>query len=185
MQFTGYGMCLWIILLSLSVSEASGQIKTADSSILDKEPYFARHKVKPDDALFAQDLAVLKQYAKLDSTDRELLHASILSNMLIEEVDKGKPVSYRTVIDYLHAYKQTEAYKQFAASVKLYRQLEGTKVNPAHWEEDKILFVQLGFTENDLADFKEYMMTADHKDLTYKQAYVSYMTYLDSLGVGR
>lgn len=174
---------LLLFLLLLSVGKIGyAQLKTDYTVFLDRQPNFIIHDTLCTDSLFLQDVLVLKHLAQFDTIASELLKKPVLSTLMFEEVLKGKPATYRTLIDYLSGFMRTDTYKDFASGVLLYRQMEALPVNPAHWDTDKMLFIRLGFTESDLDDFKEYMVLPAHQKMTYKQVFMSYMKDMEALG---
>ena len=180
-----YRKVLTIIMITLFFSsnyDALGQQKMDCSLILDSEPYFAGHKVTFADSLFQRDITIIKQCGNLDSLDQELLKVPVLGSIMLGQVRKGKPATYRTIIDYIIDFKKTAEYQEFAAGVLLYRKLENKKADTTTWDQDKMLFVRMGFSESDLEDFKLFMAMPKQKDMTYKQLYISYMNDLEKLG---
>jgi len=161
---------------------AFGQQKVDCNLLLDSEPYFAGHKVAFADSLFQRDITIIKQCGNLDSLDRELLKVPVLGSIMLGEVRKGKPATYRTIINYISNFKKTPEYEEFATGVLLYRKLENKKADTTTWDEDKKLFVRMGFSESDLEDFKLFVVMPQHKDMTYKQLYIGYMNELEKLG---
>lgn len=178
MRKTSFFLCL---LLSIVMACGAYGQEVFGENVLDEEPYFARHNGKTEDMLFLRDIRILKRFGRFEGLDSAFLKAAILGNIMIEQVRLGKPATYRTVIDYVSNFRQTEAYQQFAEGITLFKKLQDKKVNPDNWDEDKALFVRLGFTEADLDDFRNYIGDPVHKDLTYKQAYAAYMKEIESL----
>ena len=161
-------------------NNAFGQ-STFKEGVLDEEPYFAMHNGRLNDSLFLRDLRILRHFGTFDGVDSSLLKAPVLANMMIEQVRAGKAASYRSLIQYIADFKKTEAYQQFTQGVQLLKKLQDKKVDPANWEEDKLLFVRMGFTESDLDDFKNYISSPEKSELTYKQAYTAYMKEIEAL----
>ncbi|PTS93074.1 hypothetical protein DBR11_25945 [Pedobacter sp. HMWF019] len=172
-------MVLGVVCLFIGYN-AFGQ-STFKESVLDEEPYFALHNGRLNDSLFLRDLCILRHFGKFDGVDSSLLKAPVLANMMIEQVRAGKAATYRTLIEYITDFKTTEAYRQFTEGVQLLKKLQDKKVNPANWEEDKLLFVRMGFTESDLDDFKNYISEPGKSEFTYKQAYAAYMKEIEAL----
>lgn len=172
------------ILLLTGISILSFGQSAADdcSKILDTEPYFVKHHVKPTDSLLLHDIAVLKHCGSFDQIDSELLKGPVLSAVMNAEMDKGRPATYRTIINYVIDFRKTEEYKEFKTGVLLYRSLENKTVNLKDWDSDQMLFVRMGFTASDLDDFKEYISAPEHQKMTYKQAYVAYINEIEALG---
>lgn len=166
---------------SQQTNDSAKRIKD-DEALLDQVPYFADHQVLATDSLFIHDIAVLKYFISFDSVEAELLKVPILKEILSVEVRKNKPDSYRTIVDYMKDFRRTIAYKDFVSGVLLFRELENKRVNPKNWDTDQALFVKLGFTESDLADFRVYIRQRKHRKLSYKAAYLQYMKEIDDLG---
>ncbi|WP_256006138.1 hypothetical protein [Pedobacter deserti] len=171
---------LFQILLLIFTTTGFAQVSYT-SAVLDQEPYFARYAAKPSDSLFQKDIQIIRGSVKLDSIDAEILKAPVLAALLVEQVRKGKPATYRTIIEFITLFKTTPAYQDFRTGVLLYKKLEAIKVNLDHWDDDKMLFVRLGWTENDLEDFKSFIEKQQPKQMTYKDAYVQYMKEIESL----
>lgn len=150
--------------------------------VLTQEPYFAKHRAKPSDSLFKRDVSILKYFGKFNGPDTGLLKAPVLGTILFDQVSAGKKATYQTIIDYLLRFKETDGYREFLNGFLLYKKLEDKKVSVADWENDKIFFVRMGFTEADLEDFKSYISMPTHQQMTYKEAYSAYMKELDELG---
>ncbi|WP_325559437.1 hypothetical protein [Pedobacter sp.] len=172
-------MVLGVVWLFIGYN-AFGQ-STFKESVLDEEPYFALHNGHLNDSLFLRDLRILRHFGTFDGVDSSLLKAPVLANMMIEQVRAGKPATYRTLVEYIIDFKKTEAYRQFTEGLQLLKRLQDKKVNPANWEEDKVLFVRMGFTESDLDDFKNYISEPAKSEFTYKQAYAAYMKEIEAL----
>jgi hypothetical protein len=156
-----------------------GQTNSDCSKVIDQEPYFVHHKVVLSDSLFQRDVRILKHCGNFDSVESELLKSSVLTALMNEQVNAGKPATYRTIIDFINTFKKTQEYEEFRDGVVLYRTLENKKVNLKDWESDQKLFIRMGFTQNDLDDFKEYIAIAPANGLTYKEAYLSYIKALE------
>lgn len=171
------------VLLFTGISVLSfGQTAIDCNQILDTEPYFVKHHGSPTDSLLLHDIAVLKHCGNFDPVDGELLKGPVLSAVMNGEIDKGKPATYRTIINYVSEFRKTEEYKEFKAGVLLYRTLENKTVNLKDWDNDQMLFVRMGFTASDLDDFKEYISVPAHQKMTYKEAYVAYINEIEALG---
>jgi hypothetical protein len=149
------------------------------NKVIDQEPYFVHHEFLPSDSLFIRDVSILKHCGNFDTVESELLKSSVLTTVMREQVNAGKPATYRTIIDFISTFKKTQEYQEFRDGVVLYRTLENKKVNLKDWENDQKLFIRMGFTQNDLDDFKEYIAVAPASGLTYKEAYLSYIKALE------
>lgn len=172
-----------LILVFIMMSTALFAQEITDcGALLDTEPYFVKHAVLPTDSMLLHDIQILKHCGNFDQVDSELLKGSVLNALMKNEVSEGKPATYRTIITFVSNFRKTKEYQEFKAGVLLYKELENKKVNPANWGRDRALFIKLGFTVSDLDDFKEYISTADHKDMTYKQAYLQYIKEIEALG---
>ncbi len=163
------------------ISVAYAQIPADCSKILDQHPYFADHQLLPADSLLLRDIEILKHCGNFDSIDSELLKGSVLSALMRDQVNAGKPATYRTIIDFVSDFRKTQEYREFRDGVLLYKSLENKKVSLKEWDTDQQLFIRMGFTVSDLDDFKEYMVDPSNTELTYKQVYIKYMKSLDEL----
>jgi len=156
-----------------------GQAKIDCNQVLDQEPYFARHQALSTDSLFIRDVEVLKHCGGYDAIDTLMLKRSVLWTILHTAMEEGKPATYRTMINFMQEFKATPHYRLFVASLHLYKNLGNTKVNPAEFDLAQPFFVQIGFTKNDIDDFKEFISDPVHHDLTYIAAYELYMKEFD------
>lgn len=151
--------------------------------VLDQQPYFVRHKSGEEDAMLKKDIEILKHCGNFDSIDSAFFKGPVLGALMLDQVRLGKPATYRTLIDMLTEFRKTASYKDFADGMLLYRKLKEKKVNPEEWEQDKALFVRMGFTVNDLDDFKSFMMQPENVELTYMAVLTRYMTEIEAMRV--
>lgn len=172
---------LVIVLAGISFS-LSAQLNEDCSKVLDTEPYFVKHKVLPTDSLLLHDIEILKHCGNFDDIETELLKGPVLGALLKNEVNEGKPATYRTVINFVDNFKKTGQYQEFKAGILLYRSLEHKKVSLKDWDADQLLFVRMGFAAGDLDDFKAYITLPAHQQMTYKEAYLAYMKEMEALG---
>ncbi|MBB5636487.1 hypothetical protein HDE68_002388 [Pedobacter cryoconitis] len=156
-----------------------GQNKIDCNQVLDQEPYFAKHQVVQTDSLFLRDIEILKHCGDYAEVDSMILKGSVLSAFLHTAMDEGKPATYRTMIDFMHEFKTTQDYRQFIESLQLYRNLENRKVNLAEWDLAQPFFVMMGFTQNDIDDFKQFIANPAYHNLTYIAVYNLYMKELN------
>ncbi|MGY0038825.1 hypothetical protein [Pedobacter sp. NJ-S-72] len=167
---------LSIFLFSGVNMAAFGQTKIDCNQVLDQEPYFAKHQALSTDSLFLRDVEVLKHCGGYGDIDSLMLKRSVLWTILHTAMDEGKPATYRTMINFMQEFKSTPHYRLFVASLHLYKNLGNTKVNPAEFDLAQPFFVQIGFTKNDIDDFKEFISNPVHHNLTYiAAAYELYM----------
>lgn len=162
-----------------------GQQSVDCAKVLDKEPYFVKHKTQEKDSLLLRDIGILKECGQLAPEDSVFLKGSMLGALMLDQVRLGKPATYRTLIDYFTAFKKTIAYKDFLVGLKMYQALSDKKVNLANWKEDQELFVRIGFTTNDLDDFRQFLSTQADIDLTYRAALTAYMRSMEALRVDK
>ncbi|AMQ01485.1 hypothetical protein AY601_4652 [Pedobacter cryoconitis] len=151
------------------------------AQVLDQEPYFSKHQTLQNDALFLRDLEILKHCGNYGSVDSLLLKGSVLSAFLRTAMDEGQPATYRTMIGFMDKFKGTQDYLQFVESLKLYKSLENRKVNLEEWDLAQPFFVKMGFTQNDIDDFKQFIAEPAHHELTYIAAYYLYMKELNEV----
>lgn len=170
---------LFILLLSGIKNTSFGQTKIDCNQVLDQEPYFSKHQALSTDSLFLRDIEILKHCGGYGELDTILLKRSVLWTILHTAVEEGKPATYRTMINFMQEFKSTPHYRLFVASLHLYKNLGNTKVNPAEFDVAQPFFVQIGFTKNDIDDFKEFISDPVHRDLTYIAAYELYMKEFD------
>lgn len=147
--------------------------------VLDQEPYFAKHQTLQNDSLFLRDLEILKHCGNYGNVDSLLLKGSVLSAFLRTAMDEGQPATYRTMIGFMDKFKATQDYVQFVESLKLYKSMENRKVNLEEWDLAQPFFVKMGFTQNDIDDFKQFIAEPAHHELTYIAAYYLYMKELN------
>ncbi len=81
----------------------------------------------------------------------------------------------------MDSFKKTQDYRQFMEALMLYKSLENKKVNLNEWDFAQPFFVKMGFTRNDIDDFKIFIADPLHKDLTYIGAYNLYMKELNEV----
>lgn len=153
--------------------------------ILDKEPYFVKHKSSGQDSMLKRDIAILKHCGSFEGIDTVFLKGQMLGSLMLDQVRIGKPATYRTLIDYFSAFKNTIAYQDFVKGLVLYNELAMKKVNLDNWEKDKELFVRMGFTAGDLDDFKEYLAGLAVENLTYKAALTRYMSEIEAMRIDK
>lgn len=153
--------------------------------VLDTEPYFVKHKTVEQDRMLKRDIEILKHCGNFDSIDNEFFKGPILGALMLDQVRLGKPATYRTLIEMLTVFRETESYKDFAKGMVLYRKLKKKKVNLNEWDIDKELFVRMGFTVNDLDDFKVFLADPEHSKLTYQEALTKYMSEIEAMSVDK
>lgn len=162
-----------------------GQTLPDCQKVLDQEPYFVKHKSNEKDSLLLRDIQILKHCGNLVAADSVFLKGSMLGALMLDQVRLGKPATYRTLIEYFTAFKNTIAYQDFVKGLKLYQALALKKVNPETWEADKELFVKIGFTVNDLADFQQFIKDPAQANMTYKEALSRYMSNMEAIRVDK
>lgn len=153
--------------------------------VLDTEPYFVKHKTAEQDVMLKRDIEILKHCGNFDSIDNEFFKGSILGALMLDQVRLGKPATYRTLIEMLTVFRETASYKDFAEGIVLYRNLKKKKVSLEEWETDKELFVRMGFTVNDLEDFKVFLSKPEHIKLTYGEALTQYMAEIEAMSIDK
>lgn len=171
----------FLILISfIASSVVFAQQNPDNEKLLSTQPNFLKARLKANDSLFVEDIAVLKKFVTLDSIDLEILKPQILYTIL-NESHVDTIVTYKKLVEAVQLFKQNIGYSEFRKGMLLYKQMAAIKVNPANWENDQLLFRKLGFTEADLEDFLLFISKPAHKDLNYKEAYLAYMKEIDSL----
>lgn len=162
-----------------------GQEELDCEKILDREPYFVRHKSGEKDLALKRDIEILKRCGNFDPVDSAFLKGAMLGTLMLQEVRAGKPATYRTIVNFFRDFRKTPEYKDFSYGLSMYRKLGGKKVNLKDWETDKELFVRMGFTVNDLEDFKNFIAQPEHSELTYMQAFSQYMSEIEAMRVDK
>jgi hypothetical protein len=176
-------LILFIYCLCTSATYAQNDIEC--EKVLDKEPYFVKHKSSEKDSLLQRDIAILKHCGAFESIDSVFFKGNMLGSLMLDQVRLGKPATYRTLIDYFAEFKKTIAYKDFIKGLVLYKEMAAKKVNLDNWETDKELFVRMGFTVGDLDDFKGFLTSVSSENLTYKVALTRYMSEIEAMRVDK
>lgn len=152
---------------------------------LDQEPYFVRHKSGEKDQALQRDIEVLKRCGNFSAVDSAFLKGNMLGMLMLQEVRAGKPATYRTLVDFFQNFRKTAEYKDFSYGLALYRKIGEKKVNLEDWPEDQELFVRMGFTVNDLEDFKAFVFRPEHAALNYLQVFSKYMNEIEGMRVDK
>lgn len=153
--------------------------------VLDQEPYFVKHKSDDQDKALKHDIEILKRCGNFDSVDSAFLKGSMLGVIMLQEVRAGKPATYRTIVDFFDNFRKTAEYRDFAYGLSLYRKIGQKKVRLEDWKSDQELFVRMGFTVNDLEDFKSFLEEPAQQGATYLQAFSKYMAELEGMRVDK
>lgn len=176
------GIFLALVFMSFS---GFAQEVTDCEKILDQEPYFVKHKSGEQDLALKRDIEILKRCGNFDPVDSAFLKGPMLGVLMLQEVRAGKPATYRTIVNFFSNFRKTAEYKDFSYGLSMYRKLGGKKVNLKDWEQDKELFVRMGFTVNDLEDFKTFIGRPEHSSLSYLQAFSQYMSEIEAMRVDK
>lgn len=166
-------------------TEVYAQDRIDCAGMLDQEPYFVRHKSGEKDLALKKDIEILKRCGNFNSVDSTLLKGPILGVLMLEQVNAGKPATYRTIIEFFKEFRDTPKYKDFAYGLELYKKIGQKKVSLDTWEKDQELFVRMGFTVNDLEDFKDFMQKPEHVGQTYLLVFSKYMSELEAMRVDK
>lgn len=188
MQFKYYMMPVKNLILAvccLFTSAIYAQESIDCEKVLDKEPYFVKHKTSEKDSLLKRDIAILKHCGTFESIDSVFFKGQMLGSLMLDQVRIGRPATYRTLIDYFTEFKKTIAYRDFIKGLVLYKEMAAKKVNLDNWETDKELFVRMGFTVGDLDDFKGFLTSVAAENLTYKAALTRYMSEIEAMRVDK
>ncbi|EDM35788.1 hypothetical protein PBAL39_06401 [Pedobacter sp. BAL39] len=153
--------------------------------LLDQQPYFVKHKSDEKDLALKRDIEILKHCGNFDSVDSAFLKGPMLGVIMLQEVRAGKPATYRTIVDFFNNFRKTAEYKDFAYGLSLYRKIGQKKVRLEDWKVDQELFVRMGFTVNDLEDFKHFLEAPAQQGATYLQAFSRYMAELEGMRVDK
>jgi thioredoxin-related protein len=165
------------IILAFLVSSLTtcGQTNKFEcKKILDRSPYFLRHKVtEPSDSL-QMDFDVLRSCGNLDSIDSELLTGPMLGTILIQHATKDKEVTYKTILKSINAFKKTDNYAKFRDAIIASKTLENKIVTADGFENDKELLIKAGMSQSELDDFKVFIQSMTSQKMTYKEAFTKY-----------
>ncbi len=186
--YSGIGMrlnLLFFFLLLICTKELFAQDTLDCEKLLDQQPYFVKHKSGEKDMALKRDIEILKKCGNFNSVDSTLLKGPILGVLMLEQVNAGKPATYRTIIDFFKNFRNTSKYKDFVYGLELYKITGWKKVNPESWDLDKELFVRMGFTVSDLEDFKLFMIKPENTGQTYMVVFSKYMTELEEMRVDK
>lgn len=173
---------LFLGLLFFNGTSIFAQQKLDCEQVLDTEPYFVKHKSGEKDQALIRDIEILKRCGNFNSTDSAFLKGPILGVLMLEQVNAGKPATYRTIVDFFTEFRKTIKYKDFEYGLSLYKKIGQKRIDLKTWETDQELFVRMGFTVNDLNDFRNFMSKPEHAGLTYMAALTKYMTEIEALG---
>ncbi|TKC06911.1 hypothetical protein [Pedobacter frigoris] len=153
--------------------------------MLDTEPYFVRNKSGEKDRSLIRDIEILKRCGNFNSTDSTFLKGPILGVLMLEQVNAGKPATYRTIVDFFTEFRKSSRYRDFEYGLSLYKKIGQKRIDLKTWDADQELFVRMGFTVNDLNDFKSFIAKPEHADLTYMSALTKYMTEIEAMSVDK
>lgn len=162
------------VLLLLQLS-SYGQTKPINcKSILDKEPFFVTHSSGGTNDSFAMDMLILRDCGKLDSIDLELINGPVLGTILIQYPGKGGKITFRTILNSIEKFKKSPEYSKLREVIIISKTLENKPVNITEFEKDKKLLLEIGLTEPEIKDFKEFIQNNQSSRFTYKQAFTKY-----------
>jgi len=162
-----------LLIITLS---SCGQKKSFDcKTILDKVPYFARHNAPDSRDSLKTDREILTGCGSLDSIDAELTSGPFLATILIKYVNENKQITYRSILQSIDEYKKTPEYLKFREAVVLSKTLENKIVTINDWEKDKLLFLKMGLTEEQVSEFKEFIKKTEGAKWNYKNAFTSFL----------
>ena len=178
-------IALFFSLLLLSTAAVCAQDTLNCEQLLDRQPYFVKYKSGEKDLALKRDIEILKHCGNFNSVDSALLKGPILGVLMLEQVNAGKPATYRTIIDFFKEFRDTPKYKDFAYGLELYKKTGQKKVSADNWDQDKELFVRMGFTVNDLEDFRTFMIKPENVGQTYLAVLSRYMTELEGMRVDK
>lgn len=178
--------CILLLLLcsATSISVHAQEIIDCEKA-LDQEPYFVRHKSAEKDLALQRDIEILKRCGNFNPVDSAFLKGNMLGMLMLQEVRAGKPATYRTIVDFFRNFRKTAEYKDFSYGLALYRKIGEKKVNLQDWPADQELFVRMGFTTNDLEDFKIFISRPEHTELSYLQVFSKYMNEIEGMRVDK
>lgn len=177
--------CVLLFVFVFMGIVAIAQEKVDCEKILDQEPYFVRHKSGEKDLALQRDIEILKHCGDFNTVDSAFLKGNMLGMLMLQEVRAGKPATYRTLVDFFQNFRKTAEYKDFSYGLVLYRKIGQKKVNLQDWPADQELFVRMGFTVNDLEDFKAYIFRPEHAAMNYLQVFSKYMNEIEGMRVDK
>lgn len=173
-----------VLLLSLFMvigGTATAQENIDCEKILDQEPYFVRHKSGEKDQALQRDIQILKRCGDFTPVDSAFLKGNMLGMLMLQEVRAGKPATYRTIVNFFKNFRKTAEYRDFSYGLALYRKIGEKQVSLLDWPEDQELFVRMGFTVNDLEDFKDFAFRPEHATFNYLQVFSKYMNEIEGM----
>ncbi|WP_157262523.1 hypothetical protein [Pedobacter sp. PACM 27299] len=177
-------LMLWSLLSTISISAHAQEVIDCEKT-LDQEPYFVKHKSGEKDQALQRDIEILKRCGNFNPVDSAFLKGNMLGMLMLQEVRAGKPATYRTIVDFFQNFRKTAEYKDFSYGLALYRKIAEKKVNLQDWPADQELFVRMGFTINDLEDFKIFISRPEHAELNYLQVFSKYMNEIEGMRVDK
>lgn len=183
-QFVYKYVLLLSVFLLTGLSAIAQEVIDCEKT-LDQEPYFVRNKSGAKDLALQRDIEVLKRCGNFNPVDSAFLKGNMLGMLLLQEVRAGKPATYRTLVEFFQNFRKTAEYKDFSYGLALYRKIGEKKVNLADWSNDQELFVRMGFTVNDLEDFKAFISRPEHAELSYLQVFSKYMNEIEGMRVDK
>lgn len=180
-----YRSLLLLLLVTLMGFPVFAQESIDCEKVLDQEPYFVRHKSGEKNEALLRDIEILKRCGNFNPVDSAFLKGNMLGMLMLQEVRAGKPATYRTLVDFFQNFRKTAEYKDFSYGLALYRKIGEKKVNLADWPADQELFVRMGFTVNDLEDFKAFVFRPEYAELNYLQVFSKYMKEIEAMRVDK
>lgn len=175
-----------LVPLFMLMSISGNAQETIDcEKLLDKEPYFVRHKSAEKDEALQRDIQILKHCGDFTPVDSAFLKGNMLGMLMLQEVRAGKPATYRTIVEFFQNFRKTAEYQDFSYGLALYRRIGEKKVNLQDWPQDQELFVRMGFTVNDLEDFKIFAFRPEQVNLNYLQVFSKYMSEIEGMRIDK
>lgn len=154
---------------------SSGQWNNFDcSEILDKTPYFIRHKAIETSDSLQIDFDIIKSCGKLDSIDGELLIGPMLGPLIVQQATNDEKITYRSILKSINEYKKTDNYSKLREAIIASKTLENKIVSADEFEKDKELLIRAGLTLSELDDFKIFIQKNSDIKMTYKEAFAKY-----------
>lgn len=160
----------------LSMLTTFGQNNTIDcNTILDKVPYFVRQSkgiVAEDSVLM--DMQVLKNCGHLDEIDSMLLSLPMLASLMMMEETIDKEITYKTLLNLIDTFKQSESYIDFRNTMTAYKTLEVKIATPNITEEDRATLTKLGIDSAEIEALQLFIRDYPVPNSSFKEVLQAY-----------
>lgn len=161
---------LFIILVPKLLSAQINNCQLA----LQQEPSFFIYKNHLTDSLLSYDKSVFKECGKFSDTDFELLNGPLLNTVIGELTKANKAPTFQAIIDQINVFKASPDFQRMKDEQNASAVLEKKLYQPANWEYDSQLFKLIGFSDEELSNFHNYLNQHSNDSLPYRKAYVQF-----------